>query len=260
MAYLSVKQLSFSIGGKQLLQSMTLEVALGQIVALLGPNGAGKTTLLKSLIGFNKIPEIKSPEHPCSVTLDGKVINSWPVHQRVTHGLAYLPQHTSLFQHMSVYDNLMLVYEHHTYWNQINKQIFEDEMHHWLIKTELTQTLTQQAGVLSGGQKRKLEVVRALLMHPKIILLDEPFAGVDPKSIYELKKIFEDMALAGIGILISDHHVDQLLSIANMIYVVLKGEIVVSGTVEDILKNSYTRESYLGNQFFDEMSDRYVKK
>lgn len=232
----------------------------GKVTAVLGPNGAGKTTLLKATIGLNKTPAPNKDTTKNLVELDGVLINSWPIHQRVAHGLVYLPQQTSLFTHMSVHDNLWLVYEYHDFWRNQPAELFTQEVTQWLERTSLTQTINQQAQSLSGGQKRKLEIIRTLLMRPKLVLLDEPFAGVDPKSIYELKKIFTDMAAEGIGILISDHHVDQLLSIADHIFVVLHGEIVTSGTVHDILQSSYTKESYLGNQFYDEIADKFLKK
>lgn len=230
----------------------------GKIVALLGPNGAGKTTLLKTIMGVNKTPAPSKDLSMNIVKLNEELINSWPIHLRVAHGLVYLPQQTSLFAQMSVNDNLWLVYEYHDYWKGRSPDSFSQEVTQWLEKTNLTQTVHQLAQSLSGGQKRKLEIIRTLLMRPSLVLLDEPFAGVDPKSIYELKTIFTDMAATGIGILISDHHVDQLLSIADHIFVVLHGEIITSGTVQDILQNSHTKESYLGNQFYDEIAEKFL--
>ena len=257
MALLHITNLSNSVGKKSILQSVSLTAERNQIVVLLGPNGAGKTTLLKTIMGF-----YPSPKHVDTDTnamlFDGEIINQWPIHRRVMQGLLYMPQSSSLFTALTAYENLLMVYQHHPFWKGKAYSLFETEMHQWLAVTHLTSTLAQKAGVLSGGQKRKLEVVRSLLMKPKMLMLDEPFAGVDPKSIYELKKIFTDLITQNIGIIISDHHVDQLLSIANTAYVLVSGKVVCTGGIKEILENSYTKESYLGTQFYEEISQRFL--
>ncbi len=264
MSFLAIKNLSQSLGKKEILKSVSFEVATGEIVAFLGPNGAGKTTLLRSVIGLLGCPKYQAKTKTNLILLEGEIINNWPVCKRVENGVLYLPQQTSLFRQMSVFDNLKLVFEHHNYWakqNEVKSQSwkkFEEEMHCWLEQTNLSSSLKQLAAHLSGGQKRKLEVVRSILMHPKIIMLDEPFAGVDPKSIYELKKIFSDMAKNNIAILISDHNVDQLLSIANRIYVIINGKVVTSGGIKDIINDRYTKEMYLGNQLYSEIAKRFL--
>lgn len=258
MKALAVRNLKVWVGKKQLLYDVSLQAMQGNVVTLLGPNGAGKTTLLKTIIGLYPAP-IPRPEHDDNLIIfDDQIINTWPIHRKISYGLAYLPQETSLFGSLTVLDNLQLVYEYHYYWRDKTKQAFAEERDHWLEQTSLTSTCWQYAATLSGGQKRKLEVVRALLMHPVMIMLDEPFAGVDPKSIYELKSIFTLLSKQGIGILISDHHVDQLFSIADFLYVLLHGKVVTSGKISDILKSDYTKEQYLGNQFYDEMVKRYT--
>ena len=256
MPLLQVKDFSQILGKKNILSSISFQAHLGQMVVILGPNGAGKTTLLKSIIGFHPAPQPTDSSN--LILFDNTIINSWPVYKRVEQGLLYLPQNSSLFQHMTVLDNLKVVYEYHPCWKGLPWTTFKAEFDHWLTVTTLSHSLAQKAGMLSGGQKRKLEVVRSLLMKPKMLLLDEPFAGVDPKSIYELKQIFTDMAKSGIGVVISDHHVDQLLSIANMVYVIVGGNVVSSGTIKEILENTYTRESYLGTQFYQEMAEKFL--
>ena len=259
MAFLTVEKLDQTLGKKRILQSISLEINLGTVVALFGPNGAGKTTLLKTIIGLHQTPSANTRVASQNlILLDGELINTWPISERVAHGLVYLPQQTSLFQQMSVLDNLKLVFDYHPTWRLQSWKTFWDECTQWLENTSLTTTIKQQAATLSGGQKRKLEVVRSLLMHPKCIMLDEPFAGVDPKSIYELKKIFIDIAHTDIAILISDHHVDQLLSMAQQVYVILNGKVVCSGNSKDVLENKLTKDSYLGNQFYNEMSQRLL--
>jgi len=251
MSLLRVDNLSQILGRKPILSSISFQADKQHVVVLLGPNGAGKTTLLKTIIGL-----IPTPAN--TITFDNIDISNLPIHQRVERGLLYLPQHTSLFQDMSVLNNLKVVYQYHCGWKDQPWETFYQEAIKWLEATHLAHALTQKAGTLSGGQKRKLEVVRSLLMKPKLVLLDEPFAGVDPKSIYELKQIFVDLASSGIGVVISDHHVDQLLSIAQTVYVIVSGRVVSSGSIKEILENSYTKESYLGTEFHEEMAQRYL--
>ncbi|MFA5306736.1 MAG: ATP-binding cassette domain-containing protein [Candidatus Babeliales bacterium] len=259
MALLSVYSFSQILGRKQILSSITFHADAGQVVVLLGPNGAGKTTLLKSIIGIlQSSPESTQPHAKNTLLFEDEIINNWPIYQRIQAGLLYVPQHSSLFQSMTVYENLAIVYHYHQAWENSELKQFNDEVDHWLNVTHLTNTLKQPAGTLSGGQKRKLEVIRALLMKPKMLLLDEPFAGVDPKSIYELKTIFTNMAHDGIGVVISDHHVDQLLSIGQTVYVIIGGRVVSSGSIREILENTYTKESYLGTQFYEEMAQRFL--
>ena len=258
MPFLNVKHLSLSLGRKQILHDISFKASLGNVCVILGPNGAGKTTLLKTIIGLYKAPYPDT--HANKISMDNNLINQWPIHKKIQSGLIYLPQHPSIFQQMNVGDNLQLVYEYHPHWKNKKKSDFIEQRDTLLEKLHLTVSLKQRSGTLSGGQKRKLEVIRALLMHPKMIMLDEPFAGVDPKSIYELKKTLSTMAQEdGIGIVISDHHVDQLLSIGNDIYVIISGKVITSGSIHDILKDKATKERYLGNQFYQEMSDRYLK-
>ncbi|KKQ33107.1 MAG: ABC-type (Unclassified) transport system, ATPase component [candidate division TM6 bacterium GW2011_GWF2_37_49] len=255
MSFLEIKHLSKSFGKKQILKDVSFSINPGQVVAFLGPNGAGKTTLLKTMIGLYGYD--KSEQSSAQILFDGINILDWPVYKRVEQGMVYLPQQTSLLQQLTVYDNLQIVFEYQAYWKNIDKAEFIKERDHWLEITGLQETLNQKAGTLSGGQKRKLEVVRSMLMHPRLIILDEPFAGVDPKSIYELKKIFVDTSQQGIAILISDHNVDQLLSIAQLVYVFINGQIVTSGGVKEIIENKLTKEHYLGNQFYNEITQRY---
>lgn len=256
MAFLEVKHLYKNFGDKSILKDVSFSIDQGQIVAFLGPNGAGKTTLLKSLMGLHK--NAYGKKLSTQILFDQQNILDWPVFKRVDSGLVYLSQQTSLLQQLSVHDNLQIVFEYQTHWKDVSYTTFVEERDGWLQNTNLQETLNQKAGTLSGGQKRKLEVVRSLLMHPKLIMLDEPFAGVDPKSIYELKKIFLDTCQKGIAIIISDHNVDQLLSIAQLVYVFISGQIITSGGVKDIIENKLTKEHYLGSQFHSEITQRYL--
>jgi lipopolysaccharide export system ATP-binding protein len=255
MPLLQVQNIQQRFGKQQILHSISFDAPQGTIIAFLGPNGAGKTTLLKTVIGLH--PTLKDNEQ-ASILLHNNDITHLPVHQRVFQGLVYVPQHTSLFQQMTVHDNLFLVYHYHPSWKNEDRATFKQEMNTLLANTFVEKTLYQQARHLSGGQQRKVEVIRALLMHPKVIMFDEPFAGVDPKSIYELKKLIVDMTKKDIAVIISDHNVDQLLSLADKLYVVMNGKVVTSGTIQDILKNKHLKERYLGSQFYDEVAKRFL--
>ena len=252
-----VNNLNQTLGKKQILYDISFKIQKKSIVAFLGPNGAGKTTLLKTIIGLLKIK--KSDNKKCSIFFDSQDITNYKISQKIDLGILYLPQHCSLFLQMNVLDNLKLIYKYHNYWQNIEKKKFYEKVDRWLEKTNLQNTKKQLAANLSGGQKRKLEIIRSILIHPKVIMLDEPFAGVDPKSIYELKKIFTDLSEQNITILISDHNVDQLLSIANLIYVIINGKIVTSGGIKEIIDNPYTKEMYLGKQFHSEISSKYLR-
>lgn len=252
---LSVEHVSQTLGLRPILRDISCKAAAGTIVAFLGPNGAGKTTLLKTIIGLHRY---QAPTVQTHIYLDGIDVLKFSVQERVARGLIYVPQQTSLFLSLSVEQNLMLVFEHHPYWQLKNRSDFIDRMQPLLEQTELIGARFQKARYLSGGQQRKVEIIRALLMQPRIILLDEPFAGVDPKSIYELKSIFLEMANQGIALIISDHHVDQLLSIAHQVYVIINGQVVTSGKVHDIMENEELKKRYFGSQFHAEVADRFL--
>ena len=252
---LRVCNLTQTLSNKTIIHSISCTFELGKVTALLGPNGAGKTTLLRTIIGLAPNPQASSTEN--NVEWNGQVINQLPAHQRIAQGIAYLPQTSALFGELSVHENLLLVFECHHHWRRRTKEEFETQLTYWLEQTDLIKTLKQSAASLSGGQKRKLELVRSILMHPRLLICDEPFAGVDPKSIYELKKFFSMLSSQGMGIVISDHHVDQLLSIAHYVYVILQGAVITSGTPQEILNDRQTREHYLGSQFHKEMSEKF---
>jgi len=249
---LLVTKLNQVIQGHHILKSVSLSIQPGKVTAFLGPNGAGKTTLLRTIIGL-------LPNHQNTIMLNQNSINMWSTCKRVANGLVYLPQQTSLFQQLSVIENLTLIYTYHPYWKEKKQSEFESTVKQWFQKTGLTCAFEQKAQSLSGGQKRKLEVIRTILMKPKIAMFDEPFAGVDPKSIYELKEIFSNMAKQqNTAVIVSDHNVDQLLSIADLIYVVIGGKIVTSGGIKEILDDTKTKDAYFGNQFYTEISQRFL--
>lgn len=258
MTILEIEHLSGGTPKKKILHGISLTIIEQSVVVLLGPNGAGKTTLLRSLMGFLPIIQHDKTISP-KVMFRNQNITTLPIDQRVAQGLMYMPQHSSLFKDMSCRDNLDLIYEHHPAWQQSQqRQAFNTMRNHWITLTNLEQTLDQKAKTLSGGQQRKLELIRALLMQPKLLMLDEPFAGVDPKSIYELKEMFQLLAQQGMTLIISDHNVDQLLSIATHVHVLIEGKLIASGNVQDILKNEYTKSHYFGDQFHKEMKQKFL--
>lgn len=252
---LEVCNFTQTIGNKTILHGVSCSFLSSKVTALLGPNGAGKTTLLKAIMGLTTNPK---PMNDKNILLwNSQEINKLPTHKRIALGIAYLPQNTALFQELNVYKNLLIIFECHPFWKGKDKKIFIAELEHWLDQTDLSHAKNQLAGSLSGGQKRKLEIVRSILMHPKVLICDEPFAAVDPKSIYELKKIFSMLSQDGMGVVISDHHVDQLLSIADNVYVILQGNVVAKGTAKEVLANQQTQEHYFGYQFHREMSEKF---
>lgn len=250
---LNAKNVSVKIGATQLVSSIDLKVAEQSIVALLGPNGAGKTTLMHALTGLTRI------EKTTTISFDNEVITHWRPDQRVAAGLIFLPQHSALFKQLSVADNLAIVYDYHTYWQQRPRSDFDRMCEEYLEVTGLSAITQRQAGVLSGGQKRKLELVRALLMQPRLIICDEPFAGVDPKSMYELRDLFAHVCKEkNISVLISDHNVEQLMEISSYLYMVLDGTIVTHGTLQDIMRDPVTRKRYFGSAFSETIRKRFL--
>lgn len=243
MQLLQANNLRVTAGSTTIIHDISISIQNPQLVALLGPNGAGKTTLLTTLAGMRS-------QASGTITFDGHTIDTWPTHQRVASGLVYLPQHSALFSTMSAHDNLSIVFDYHPHWQNRTRDEFDTAAHEYLQQVGLSAIAPRQAGVLSGGQKRKLELVRALLMQPKLLLCDEPFAGVDPKSISELSELFKKIVgEQHISVLLSDHNVVQLLANAHYVYMVLDGRVVTHGTPEVVRKDAITRERYLGTGF-----------
>lgn len=271
MALLDVRNLSWRAGQRTIVSDVSFVIEAGKLTAFLGPNGAGKTTILRTVSGL--LP-CQAQNQATGIFYDGVCVNEWAISKRVAAGLVYLPQHSTLFERLSVWDNLRLVYENHPFWRAQSLkerlsnfwygskrwQDFCTQVETLLEQTGISGTKQQYAGQLSGGQKRKLEVIRALLLQPRVLMLDEPFAGVDPKSIYELKDLFIQLAHQGIGVLVSDHHVDQLLSMAQHVYVIYDGRVVASGDAQTIMDNEYTQHMYLGGKFHAEMTSRLATR
>ncbi len=222
---------------KPVVKGINLEVNQGEIVGLLGPNGAGKTTTFYMLAGFLK------PDGG-SIYLDTEDVTNFDASERAKRGIIYLPQETSVFRNLTVKENLQIGIEG----KGINKNR-EDLFTHYVELFELKNILEEKAQNLSGGQKRRLEVARALLTSPHFILLDEPFTGIDPIGIIQLKKLFQTLKNENIALIISDHNVRETLQICDRAYVIAEGKIIGSGDITTLLNNKEVKEKYLGEEF-----------
>ncbi len=239
MDELRVEHLAKFYGKKQVVKDISFSMHSGEIVGLLGPNGAGKTTTFYMIVGF-----IKS--NGGSIILNSENITSLPMYQRSRRGLSYLPQEPSIFRKLSVEDNLRLVTETRS---DLGKQQ-KERLIAFLMQEFGIESLAKQKGyTLSGGERRRTEIARALCCSPKFLLLDEPFAGIDPKAVYEIKLIIKRLAAKGIGILLTDHNVRDTLAITTTAYIINAGSILVSGQKGDLLANTIAREIYFGEEF-----------
>ncbi len=239
MSELKAIHLQKSYKKRQVVKDVSLDVKSGSVVGLLGPNGAGKTTSFYMITGIISIEK-------GSVLLDDKDITTMPMHERARAGLGYLPQENSIFRKLTVYENIMGVME---LLPNISKAQRESNVEQLLEEFSITH-LTKSLGMsLSGGERRRVEIARALASSPKFILLDEPFAGVDPISVAEIKEIILHLKKRGIGVLITDHNVRETLDVCEKAYIVNAGEIIASGTSQEILTNDKVKNVYLGENF-----------
>ena len=239
MAELSIEHLSKSYGRKKVVKDISFSMVSGDITGLLGPNGAGKTTTFYMIVGFIKAGG-------GSVLINGRDITDLPMHRRSRLGLAYLPQEASIFRKLTVEDNIRLVLQ--TQKGKSRKE--KDDLLKELISDFGLEKVRKQYGyTLSGGERRRTEIARSLATSPEFLLLDEPFAGIDPKAVYEIKQIIRRLAASGIGILITDHNVRDTLEITTMAHIISDGEILVSGTEDELLQNEEAREIYFGRDF-----------
>jgi lipopolysaccharide export system ATP-binding protein len=225
-------------GSKRVVNGVSLEVSSGEIVGLLGPNGAGKTTTFYMTVGLVK---------PTSgrILLDNQDISSLPMHKRGRIGLGYLPQETSVFRKLSVEQNLMAFAET----LPLNRKDRLDRVDHFLHDLGLTHLRKQRAYTLSGGERRRLEIARALLLNPGFLLMDEPFSGVDPISVQEVQKLILSLRERGIGILITDHNVRETLRVVDRAYLLHEGKILSAGNSDFLIQDPASRKFYLGENF-----------
>jgi lipopolysaccharide export system ATP-binding protein len=239
MNELAASELAKSYGGKTVVKSVSLSVKSGQIVGLLGPNGAGKTTCFYMIVGL-----IHSDQG--SITLNRQPITGLAMHQRALKGIGYLPQEASVFRGLTVEDNIRAIL-------QLRKKLSLEEQNRileQLLEDFQIQHIRESQGIsLSGGERRRVEIARALANDPQFILLDEPFAGVDPISVVDIQNMIRQLADRGIGILITDHNVRETLGICERAYVMGEGTILAEGDADQILSNKIVRKIYLGQDF-----------
>ncbi len=237
-SHLQGKKLSKSYGKKTVVRDISISVSNGQVVGLLGPNGAGKTTTFYMLVG------IISPTKG-KVFLDNEDITTWPLYKRARKGISYLPQESSVFKKLTVEENLKIILE----FTGLSSKEQEERKDFLLKELGIHHLKKQKACYLSGGERRRLEIARSLIRQPKFILLDEPFAGIDPLAILDIQNIIAKLKQKGIGILISDHNVRDTMKICDLVYLVYEGKIILSGTPEDVANNEIARRIYLGDHF-----------
>lgn len=239
MSLLRVEGLAKKYRARQVVKDLSLEVARGEVVGLLGPNGAGKTTAFYMIVGL-------VPTDAGRIVIDGQDVSKLPVHKRARLGLGYLPQEPSVFRKLTVRDNINAILETRpeldTQGRAAQLESLLDELHIGHIRDSLGQSL-------SGGERRRVEIARALAAEPQFMLLDEPFAGVDPISVLDIQRIVRHLSARNIGVLITDHNVRETLGICSRAYIVSGGSVIAAGTAEEILANRQVREVYLGQDF-----------
>jgi lipopolysaccharide export system ATP-binding protein len=238
MALLETKNIVKIYGSRTVVDGISLQVNTGSVAGLLGPNGAGKTTTFYSIVGFIR-------PNAGEVILNGEAITNLPIHKRALKGITYLAQEPSVFKKLTVEENIRIVLEPlGLTTNEINNRI--DEL---LADLKIEYLRDNKGHALSGGERRRVEIMRALATKPKFILLDEPFAGIDPLAVVELQKIIYSLKDRGLGILISDHNVRETLQVCDFAYIVNNGSVLTSGVAGDIIESEIARKMYLGENF-----------
>ena len=239
MSVLKASNLAKSYGKRPIVKDVSMTVRQGEIVGLLGPNGAGKTTCFYMIIGLVSLDS-------GNITIGDEDITALPMHGRARRGLGYLPQEPSVFRKLSVKDNILGILETR---RDLNRQQRQQELEKLLQEFHITHLRESLGMSLSGGERRRVEIARALAANPQFILLDEPFAGVDPISVNDIKSVIRHLRDKGIGVLITDHNVRETLDICQHAYIVGEGHVIAEGTAQDILNNAKVRKTYLGEDF-----------
>jgi lipopolysaccharide export system ATP-binding protein len=238
MTALKATGLAKSYKSRQVVRDLSLELDSGEVVGLLGPNGAGKTTAFYMIVGLV----------PCDagrILLGDVDLTLLPMHRRAQLGLGYLPQEASVFRKLSVEDNIMAILET----REMERAAREERLEQLLAELRIGHVRKTQGLALSGGERRRVEIARALAAEPRFMLLDEPFAGVDPLSVLDIQRIIRELTQHGIGVLITDHNVRETLGVCARAYIVNQGTVIASGTAEEVLANPQVREVYLGESF-----------
>jgi len=235
---LVVQNLQKSFKKRQVVKSFSLEIESGEVIGLLGPNGAGKTTSFYMIVGL-------IAADAGSVMLDGQELRHLPIHERARLGVGYLPQEASIFRKMTVEQNIRAILEI----SMKDKSRIDAELEKLLADLNIERLRNNPAPSLSGGERRRVEIARVLAMQPRFILLDEPFAGVDPISVIDIKKIIKDLRDRGLGVLITDHNVRETLDVCERAYIVSSGKMIATGTPTEIMNNKLVKDVYLGADF-----------
>ena len=235
---LAVEGLVKSYGKRRVVDGVRIRVEPGEIVGLLGPNGAGKTTTFYSIVGFVRPDGGK-------ISLDGEDITRLPMYQRARKGIGYLPQETSIFRGLSVAENILAVLEA----RGVPKRQRQERVDELLEELNLQQRARQRADTLSGGETRRVEIARALAIEPRYMLLDEPFTGIDPRTVEDIQTIIGDLRNENLSILITDHNVRETLQITDRAYIMVDGRILTAGTAQELTSNEQARRLYLGEKF-----------
>lgn len=236
---LEVVNLAKAYGKKEVVKDISFSMQAGEIIGLLGPNGAGKTTTFYMIVGFLK------PKRG-TILLDGENITSLPMYVRSKRGISYLPQEPSIFRKLNVEDNIRLVVQTRADLKKREQELLVEEL---LEEFGIASLRKQKGYTLSGGERRRTEIARALGCSPRFLLLDEPFAGIDPKAVYEIKQLIRSLSAKGIGILLTDHNVRDTLSITSSSHIINEGSILVSGGKKELLSNRIARDIYFGEDF-----------
>ncbi|THB65653.1 MAG: LPS export ABC transporter ATP-binding protein [Spirochaetaceae bacterium] len=239
MSELAVRDLQKRFGKKEVVRGIDMEMKAGEIVGFLGPNGAGKTTSFYMIVGFIQ-------PNRGTILLNDNDITGLPMYKRARAGISYLPQEPSVFRKMTVEENVWAILETR---KDLDSDARKERLEVLLEELGISEVRHQKAYTLSGGERRRTEIARALAIEPKFLLLDEPFAGIDPIAVYEIKSIIRDLAKQNIGVLITDHNVRDTLEITHRSYIIKDGLIAVSGSKDDVMNSELARKVYLGETF-----------
>ena len=239
MSILSVQDVSKRYKFRDVVKGISLEISSGEVVGLLGPNGAGKTTAFYMIVGLITADKGR-------ILLDGKDVTPMPMHKRAGMGLGYLPQEASIFRKLTVEQNILAILENR---DDLDRSGREEELELLLDELHVGHVRASLGISLSGGERRRVEIARALAAKPRFVLLDEPFAGVDPISVLDIQRIIRHLSDRDIGVLITDHNVRETLGICGRAYILNDGSLIASGTPNEILENQHVREVYLGQEF-----------
>ena len=241
---LQARHLQKSYGSRKVVHDVSLDVAKGEVVGLLGPNGAGKTTSFYMIVGLVRA----DAGH---IAIDGQPVEAMPIHRRSRLGLSYLPQEASIFRRLNVEDNVRAVLElqHGEDGRPLKRAQIEERLTALLHDLRVDHLRASPSVALSGGERRRVEIARALATQPRFILLDEPFAGIDPIAVIEIQRIISFLKSRGIGVLITDHNVRETLGICDHAYIISEGRVLAEGTPDEIVNNADVRRVYLGEHF-----------